>query len=145
MMAFRKHIALAFALLALTAMLAGCADDSVAPVEQSEAPIVAPTNVRADIVNGRDILVSWDPNTQLNVRGYNVYRFDFDNSSIARLNPSVIGETSWTDGAAAFSHAYEYRVTSVSTKDEESGYRAVSITNRTPVPNRKGQDPESQD
>ena len=144
MMAFRKHIALAFALLALTAMLAGCTDETVSPTEQNEAPVLAPTNVQASIVNGRDIRISWDPSTQLNVRGYNVYRLDRENSSIARLNPSVIGTSNYTDGTAAFSREYEYRVTSVSTKNAESNYSAVVITNRTPVPNRKGQTPEKQ-
>ena len=143
-MAFRKHITLAFALLALTAMLAGCADETVAPVEQNEAPVLAPTNVQAEIVNGGDIRVSWTPSSQLNVRGYNVYRLDRENSAIARLNPDVIGEASYTDGGAAFSHEYEYRVTSVSTKNAESNYAAVVITNRTPVPNRRGQDPDEQ-
>ncbi|MDH4037883.1 MAG: fibronectin type III domain-containing protein [Candidatus Krumholzibacteria bacterium] len=144
-MAFRKRITLAFALLALTALLAGCADETVAPVVQNEAPVLAPTNVRAEIVNGGDIRVSWDPSTQLNVRGYNVYRLDTENSNIARLNPSVVSQSSFTDGSAAFSHEYEYRVTSVSVKNAESNYAAVVITNRTPVPNRKGQTPGLQD
>jgi hypothetical protein len=144
-MAFRKRITLAFALLVLTAMLAGCADETVAPSGQNEAPVLAPTNVRAEIVNGGNILISWDPSTQLNVRGYNVYRLDTENSYIARLNPSVIAQSSYTDGGAAFSHEYEYRVTSVSGKNAESNYAAVTITNRTPVPNRKGQTPGLQD
>lgn len=143
MKAFRKHTTLAFALLVLTAMLAGCADETVSPVGQNEAPVLAPTNVQAEIVNGGDIRVSWTPSSQLNVRGYNVYRFDYESSAIARLNPSVIDVSSWTDGSAAFSREYEYRVTSVSTKNAESNYAAVVITNRTPVPNRKGQDPDS--
>jgi fibronectin type 3 domain-containing protein len=138
MMAFRKHIALAFAMLALTAMLVGCADETVAPVEQNEAPVLAPTNVQAHIVNGGDIRVSWNPSTQLNVRGYNVYRVDMENSSIARLNASVIGASAYTDGTAAFAHEYEYRVTTVGSKNTESSFSAVVITNRTPVPNRKG-------
>ena len=142
-MAFRKRITLAFAMLALTALLAGCNDDSVAPAGQNEAPVLAPTNVRAEIVNGRDIRVTWDPSTQLNVRGYNVYRFDFENSAVAKLTPSVIGTAAYTDGSAAFSHEYQYRVTSVSSKNAESNYAAVAITNRTPVPNRKGQTPET--
>jgi len=144
-MAFRKCITLAFALLALTAMLAGCADETVAPVVQNEAPVLAPTNVRAEIVNGKDIRITWDPSTQLNVRGFNVYRLDNENSSIARLNPSTVTQSSYTDGNAAYSHEYEYRVTSVSAKNAESNYAAVVITNRTPVPNRKGQTPGLQD
>lgn len=144
MKAFRKHVTLAFALLVLTAMLAGCVDETVAPAEQNEAPVLAPTNVRAEIVNGGNIRVSWDPSTLPNVRGYNIYRLDRENSAIARLNSSVISASSYTDGGAAFSHEYEYRVTSVGAKSAESNYAAVVITNRTPVPDRKGQTPESQ-
>jgi len=136
-MALRKHVTLAFALLALTAMLVGCANDTVAPVGQNEAPVLAPTNVRAEIVNGGDIFISWDPSTQVTVRGYNVYRNDPANSVIARLTPSVISETSFTDGTAEFSHAYEYRVTAVSSKNTESSYTAVVITNRDPLPERR--------
>lgn len=144
-MAFRKCTALAFAMLALTAMLAGCTDETVAPIEQNEAPVLAPTNVQAEIVNGGDIRISWNPSTQVNVRGYNVYRLDHASSAIARLNPSVLGESSYTDGAAAFGREYEYRVTSVSAKNAESNYAAVVITNRTPVPNKRGQSPEETD
>lgn len=145
-MAFRKRTALAFAMLSLTAMLVGCnSEDAVAPSGQNEAPVLAPTNVQAEIVNGRDIRITWNPSTQLNVRGYNVYRFDYENSAVARLNPSVVSASSWTDGSAAFSREYEYRVTSVSDKNTESNYAAVVITNRTPVPNRKGQTPETRD
>jgi hypothetical protein len=142
-MAFRKHTLLAFALLALTAMLTGCADETLAPVEQNEAPVLAPTNVRAEIVNGGDILISWNPSTQLTVRGYNVYRLDRANSEIGRLNSSLVGTTSFTDNGAAFSREYEYRVTSVGSQNRESRYAAVVITNRTPTPNRKGQTPET--
>ena len=144
-MAFRKYITLAFALLALTVVLTGCSDDTVAPAGQNEAPVLAPTNVRAEIVNGGDILISWDPSTQLNVRGYNVYRLDRESSSIARVNNFEVDGSSYTDVTAALAHEYEYRVTSISTRDTESGYSAVVITNRTPVPNRRGQSPETRD
>ncbi|HEX5131872.1 MAG TPA: fibronectin type III domain-containing protein [Candidatus Krumholzibacteria bacterium] len=144
MKAFRKHVMLAFATLALTAMLAGCADDTTAPIQQDEAPVLAPTNVQAEIVNGGDIRISWNPSTQINVRGYNVYRLDRNESAILRLTQSATTALSYTDGGAAYSHEYEYRVTSVSSKDTESNYASVVITNRTAVPNRKGQDPETQ-
>jgi fibronectin type 3 domain-containing protein len=144
-MAFRKRITLAFALLALTAMLAGCNNETVAPVDQNEAPVLAPTNVQAEIVNGGDIRITWDPSTQINVRGYNVYRLDVENSAIGKLNPSVLSQSSYTDTGAAFSHQYEYRVTSVSVKNTESNFTAVVITNRQPLPDRRGQTPGIED
>jgi fibronectin type 3 domain-containing protein len=145
MKAFRRHTMLAFALLALTAMLAGCADDAVTPAEQNEAPVLAPTNVQAEIVNGGDIRISWSPSTQVSVVGYNVYRLDFATGAIGRLNPSVIGESSYTDYTAAFSREYEYRVTSVSSTHTESSFASVVITNRTPRPERRGQNPGESD
>ncbi len=144
MKAFRKPVTLAFALLALTAMLTGCSDETTAPVTHNEAPVLAPTNVQAEIVNG-GIRITWNPSTQPNVRGYNVYRLDRIDSSIERLTPSVTTETSYVDNGAAWSQEYEYRVTSVSTRDEESNFSAVAITNITPVPDRRSQCPVDPD
>ncbi len=142
-MAFRKHVVLASALLVLVALFVGCAEDTTSPAQQNEAPLYAPTNVQAVVIDGRDIQVSWNPSSQINVRGYNVYRLDVANSAIERLNSSVISGASFVDRAAAWSHEYEYRVTSVGTKNQESQYASTIITNRTPVPDRQGRNPDT--
>ena len=140
-MAFRKHTVLAFALLAFSVIALGCAEDATAPKVQNEAPVLAPTNVQAVVINGGDIQVSWNPSSQVNVIGYNVYRLDVANSQVGRLNTSRIETTSFTDVTALNSHEYEYRVTSVGPKGAESGFAAVVIQNRNSIGDGKGGDP----
>lgn len=140
-MAFRKHTVLAFALLVLVAWLAGCSNSTTSPVQPNAAPISAPTNVQAIVVNGHDIQISWNASSQISVKGYNVYRLDAGNSAIGRLNPTTITGTSYLDQTATWSSQYEYRVTSVGTSNDESAYASVVITNHTNSPDRQGRDP----
>ena len=143
-MAFRKQFVLAFALLALSAIALGCAEDTTAPNTQDEAPVLAPTNVQAIVVNGGDIQVSWDPSSQPNINGYNVYRREIGADAPSRINRSRVHATSYTDGNAEWSHEYEYRVTAVNSKGTESRYTAVLIENRTPAGDRKGGTPDTE-
>jgi len=129
-MAFRKHTVLAFALLVLAAIALGCADDTTAPNTQDEAPVLAPTNVQAIALSGGDIRVSWDPSSQPNVTGYNVYRREVGQGNPNRINGSRVRETRYIDETAQIEREYEYRVTAVSSKGKESRYTAVSIRNR---------------
>jgi Fibronectin type III domain len=132
-MAFRKPLTLALALPVLAAIFIGCAEDTTAPTTQNTAPMLAPTNVQAAVINGGDIEVSWSPSSQPDVAGYNVYRLDVANSRIGRLNVSRIAASSYIDGNAVRSHEYEYRVTAVNAKGVESHYSAVTITNQSPL------------
>lgn len=138
-MAFRKPIIPVLALLA-AALVLGCAEDTLAPGANDEAPVLAPTNVQAVVINGGDIQISWDASSQANVRGYNVYRVDHGDDSIERLNPSPIEMTSVVDGAARFGREYDYRVTSVSSRNAESRYATVTIRNREAPPSDRGRD-----
>jgi hypothetical protein len=140
-MAFRKQSLLAFALLALSAIALGCAEETTAPNTQNEAPVLAPVNVQATVVNRDDIQISWDPSSQPNVAGYNLYRLDTANSAIGRLNQSRIEATHYTDETAVSGHEYEYRVTAVTVKGGESRYASVVIRNRVPLGDRKGDVP----
>ena len=81
-----------------------------------------------------------DASTQPNLKGYNVYRFDLENYQIGRLNPSPLAQNSYTDHGAQRNVDYEYRITSVSVKDVESGYSAVSVT--VPPDNATRKDPK---
>ena len=126
-MAFRKHLVLALALLAVTAMAYGCADDTTAPNSQDETPVLPPTNVRAAVVNGGNVQVSWDPSTQPNVNGYNVYRREVGHGGPQRVNGSRIQETRYVDQGVLVHKEYEYRVTAVNSKGKESRFTAVII------------------
>jgi hypothetical protein len=130
-MALRRHLVLALALLATSALALGCADDAAAPESPGdEAPVLAPTNVRAVVLGNGHIQISWSASSQANVRGYNVYRHDTVESTIERLNDAPIEETSIVDGGTRFGREYEYRVTSVSTRNTESRSATVRIRQR---------------
>jgi len=130
-MANRTSSIAASALLAASLFVFGCAEDAAAPVQpEDEAPPVAPTNVQAIVINGGDIQISWNASSQPNVRGYNVYRVDNEESSIERLNLSPLEVTSVVDGGARFGREYDYRVTSVNSKNTESAFATVTIRNR---------------
>jgi len=145
-MAHRKHLPLAFALLAISLCAFGCAEDPVAPEEQQgEAPVLAPTNVQAVVVSGGDIQISWNASSQPNVRGYNIYRVDTIEDSITRLNDTPITATSIVDGGARFGREYDYRVTSVSDKNTESRFTTVTIQNREAPPSSRDRKPGDSD
>lgn len=145
-MALRKYLVLACVLPALLVFAFGCAEDPAAPdTNQDEAPVLAPTNVQAIVINGGDIQVSWDASSQPNVRGYNVYRVDNLDDSIERLNASPLEVTSIVDGGARFGREYDYRVTSVSTRNTESRFATVTIQNREAPPSDRGNQRPGQD
>jgi fibronectin type 3 domain-containing protein len=126
-MAFRKHVVLALALLAVTATVYGCSDDTTAPNTQDETPVLPPTNVRAAVVNGGDVQVSWDSSSQPDVTGYNIYRREVGHGGPQRVNGSRIQATHYIDQGVVVDKAYEYRVTAVNSKGKESRFTAVII------------------
>ena len=147
-MAHRKHLTLAFALLVVSMGAFGCAEDSAAPeqLQQDEAPVLAPTNVEAFIVDGGDILISWNASSQANVVGYNVYRVDLNDDLLERLNDTLLHATSIVDGNARFGRAYDYRVTAVSDRNTESRFATVRIRNReAPPQDRRDRRPDDLD
>ncbi len=126
-MAFRKHVLISVVLLAISGILFGCGDSTVAPKITTDAPIVAPANVTAEMLANGDVRIDWDASTQPTLRGYNVYRLDIENSQIGKLNSTELAVNDYTDTSAGYNIVYEYRVTAVSNKGIESGYTAVVI------------------
>lgn len=136
-MAYRKHVLLTVVLLAISGILFGCGDSTVAPNVTTEAPIVAPANVIArELANG-DVEIQWDASTQTNLRGYNVYRLDSVNYQIQKLNGTELTQTSYVDGSVSRNVEYEYRVTAVSSKGTESNFASASILLTDPEPGTK--------
>ena len=114
--------------ISVCALVAGCGDDNPTapdPTSGNEAPILPPQNVIAT-KNGNDVTITWSANTQANLRGYRVYRHDVANSTIATLTATEITATSYVD-INVDEGRYEYRVTSVSSKGEESSFSARTI------------------
>ena len=112
----------AIALIGSCLVFVGCGDETVTATDTGEAPILAPQNVTVSQNAFGEVMVSWDRNTQVHLRGYNVYRLDVVESAIATLTANPITETFHVDRAAAADMEYEYRVTSVSARGNESAY-----------------------
>ncbi len=129
-MAASKFIVLSIVLLSVAALIAGCGSDTVAPTTNNqEAPLLPPQNVVTARSDNGDILITWEPNTQSNLMGYNVYRSDFGSDVFTKLNTSVVTQTQFTDATTQPNKRYSYRVACVSTKGTESNYTSVVIFN----------------
>lgn len=117
--------------LGVCALIAGCGSDDnpAAPTLSNDAPILPPQNIIATRSTNGSIMITWAANTQSNLSGYKVYRNDVDNSAILTLTPTPITVTHYQD-ATASTGTFEYRVTSVSTKGDESGFASRTIVVR---------------
>jgi hypothetical protein len=96
-------------------------------------PPVAPTGLEAvtgagfgDAASGNapSIDLSWEPNAELDLLGYNVYRAGTD-SRFARINPSLVMGPEFRDTTAEAGVTYVYRVTAVDQHHNESEPSAV--------------------
>ena len=144
-MAFRKQFVLAFALLALSAIALGCAEDTTAPNTQDEAPVLAPTNVQATVLAGGNIQITWNPSSQPDISGYNLYRREVGNGNSNKLNGSRIHATDYVDNTTRVASEYEYRVTAVNTRGRESRYTSVVVETPDVGGDRKGGTPGTQE
>ncbi|UCG50571.1 MAG: hypothetical protein JSW58_10205 [Candidatus Latescibacterota bacterium] len=127
-MSARKTTLMTVVLLGVCALVAGCGSDSVITSPTvDEAPILPPQNVTAGPSATSKLVLSWDPNTQNKLAGYNVYRVTLDTDEIELLTPYFITATSFEDPSARRGVAYEYRVTSVSKNGKESAYVAILV------------------
>jgi fibronectin type 3 domain-containing protein len=128
-MSAKTFFVTAIVLLGVCALIAGCGSDSVSPANTSnDAPIMPPLNVVVTPTASGKVIITWDANTQPNLRGYKVYRRD--DQSIQTLTVNPISQTRYEDTATVLGATYEYRVTSVSTKGAESGFASATVTIR---------------
>ncbi len=95
-------------------------------VMRNTFPPHAPTGLEA-IPGGatRSIDLSWTPDTDPDLAGYNVYRQDIDSQGVAagtaaRLNQTPVVGPAYRDQTAVAGHRYAYRVTAVDTAGNES-------------------------
>jgi hypothetical protein len=73
----------------------------------------------------RSIDLSWDPNTDSDMIGYNVYRQDVDSKGVAagtaaRLNQTPVVGPAYRDQTAMAGRRYAYRVTAIDSAGNES-------------------------
>jgi hypothetical protein len=75
------------------------------------------------------VTLQWDPNTETDLTGYNLYRSDQSGLGYVRLNADLIAPTTYTDNTIAAGLTYYYVATAVNDSDLESGFsNEVSYT-----------------
>ncbi len=83
-----------------------------------KAPVLPPSGLDADGGDGKTYL-EWNPNTESEVTGYNVYRWtEADEKNKSRLNNQPIAGTTFTDTTAQNDTGYAYAVTAISPAGE---------------------------
>lgn len=132
-MSANKTVFMTFLLLGMFALVAGCGSDSIVVPTVDEAPILPPQNVSASQGEAEKLVLSWDPNTQNKLAGYNVYRANLTTQEVELMTPLPILDTEYNDPTARRNVRYEYRVTSVSKTGKESAYVAILIELVTPA------------
>ncbi len=70
--------------------------------------------------------ISWESNTDSDLRGYAVYRSNISDGSYVKVNSGVLSSTSWTDTGVANGSVYYYEVRAIDLVGNESGPSAPS-------------------
>ena len=84
------------------------------------------------IISGdKSVILHWDPNTETNLAGYNVYRSLSSSGSFVKKNTSVLTSLGFCDLTVSDGVTYYYQVTALTTASQES---LPSVTLST-VPN----------
>jgi len=78
-----------------------------------------PTGLTA-LSGAAQTLVRWNPNTESDLAGYNVYRHTSLSGDFTKINASLITETSYKDTSTASGVEYYYKVTAVDRDGNES-------------------------
>jgi hypothetical protein len=77
--------------------------------------------------------LSWEPNPELDLLGYNIYRADAgENPAFVRLNADPAAGAAYRDRSAQAGHAYLYRVTAVDQRHNESAPSQAVAANLHP-------------
>ncbi|MEJ2147461.1 MAG: Ig-like domain-containing protein, partial [Acidobacteriota bacterium] len=79
------------------------------------------------------VTLHWDPNSESDLAGYNVYRSNTPGSGYSKLNSNLLSSTSYTDSSLTPGSTYYYVCTAVNSSGLESGYsNQVSYTSPSP-------------
>ena len=76
----------------------------------------------AGLAHAATVKLAWDPNTEADLAGYNVYRSQTSGSGYSRLNGSLVLTSSFNDATVVSGQTYFYSVTAVNTLAVESGF-----------------------
>ncbi len=73
-------------------------------------------------VFAESVTLQWDPNSEADLAGYNLYRSSSSGFGYSKVNSGLIPSTSYTDNSVAVGATYYYVCTAVNTSGLESGY-----------------------
>ena len=83
--------------------------------------------------NTHAVSLNWVASSSPNVIGYNIYRGASSTGPFSKINSSLIGGTSYSDGSVQAGQTYYYVATAVNSSGQESSY-STSITAVIPNP-----------
>ncbi len=90
-------------------------------------PPAQPSNLAAS-TSGSGITLTWSPNTESDLAGYNVYRSSSATGTFFKLNSSPFTSANFTDTNAASGQTSYYQVTAIDTSNNESTAATISAT-----------------
>jgi fibronectin type 3 domain-containing protein len=96
------------------ALLSGCAGVSASSKSSPQPPSQTTSGPYS-------VDLSWNPSNSV-VIGYNLYRGTVSGGPYARLNPSILSGTTYTDSTIQSGTTYYYVSTSINSDAEESSY-----------------------
>src|SRR5438874_3586226 len=108
-----------------------------APVEVFTHDVFPPTEPRgvqavfSGMMQQKFVDVTWAPNTENDLAGYNVYRHE-QNEAAARINGELVKTPAFRDSNVAAGHTYFYSVTAVDLRGNESA-RSQETSETVPV------------
>ena len=85
---------------------------------------------RSLFARARSVYLTWDP-VAGPIRGYNVYRTTSSRVGYARINPSPVTETSYTDKFLNAATSYYYVVTAIDESGRESSFSVEAASDQT--------------
>jgi len=103
-------------------------NEAWATPQDDQTPPAAPANLVAIAGDGY-VTLDWDDNTEIDLRGYFVYRAQERGGPYEQMNTSILEESRYTDYAVVNGQTYFYTVTAVDDSHNESaGSDTVSAT-----------------
>jgi fibronectin type 3 domain-containing protein len=111
--------------LLATVILSSCASTSAGLASSNSAANTSgalTSPAQSSAVGSHEVTLSWNPSISSGVQGYNVYRGTGSGGPYAKLNPSIIAATNYSDSAVQSGQTYYYVVTATDSSNLESVY-----------------------
>ncbi len=80
---------------------------------------ISPESLKV-IVRNNQAYIKWNPNPELDIKGYNVYRSNDPEAKFKKINTKIVSGTSYVDSSVETEKIYYYYVTAVDNSGQES-------------------------